>query len=61
MVLYACVAQVGLEGLGSPLYLDVIPRKVIVPGSLTPGATFTRTIVLENPTSAPANYSIEGE
>lgn len=52
------VLEVGLEGLGTPLALDAVPRLVSMPGSLTPGGMASRSVVLRNPTRAPAHYRI---
>ena len=57
---YVFVAsQVGLEGVGTHLELEVEPRRVVVPGRLTPGQEITRTVLLRNPSHAPASYSFE--
>eukprot|EP00798_Chlamydomonas_sp_ICE-L_P024309 gene24309-9913_t len=53
------VLEIGLEGMGSPLNLEVMPRRVIIPGSLTPSAVATQYITVKNPTRAPAVYEFE--
>jgi hypothetical protein len=50
--------QIGLEGLGAPLELNVAPRFIALPGAITPGAVVSRSIILSNPTRAPAHFNI---
>jgi hypothetical protein len=53
------VIQLGLEGLGAPLELDVCPRIVKVPGSLTTGAKASSWVTLRNTSRAPAHFTIK--
>ena len=53
------VIQIGLEGLGAPLDLDLCPRVVTVPGSLTHGAKANSWVTLRNSSRAPARYVIK--
>ena len=52
-----CVLEAGLEGLAAPLLLEMLPRVYKVPGTLTPGCTYSRPITLSNPSRAPAHFS----
>jgi len=54
------VLEVGLEGLGAPLELEVAPRRVMLPGTLTSGGTASRTVTLTNRSRAPAHFDIAG-
>ncbi|KAG1668832.1 hypothetical protein FOA52_004926 [Chlamydomonas sp. UWO 241] len=51
--------ELGLEGLGVPLHLDISPRSLVMPGTLTPGASASGTLSLINPTRAPARFRLE--
>lgn len=53
------VIQFGLKGLGAPLELDICPRVVTVPGSLTQGAKASSWVTLRNTSRAPAHFSIK--
>ncbi|MEW5301041.1 MAG: hypothetical protein WDW36_003924 [Sanguina aurantia] len=54
------VQEIGCEGLGSPLDLDVSPPLWVIPGSLTPGERRETPLQLANSSRAPAHFHVEG-
>jgi hypothetical protein len=54
------VLEVGLEGVGTFLDYDLTPKRVVVPGALTPGGEYSRSVTLTNRTRAPAEFKFDG-
>lgn len=54
------VLEVGMEGVGGLLELELAPRHIVVPGGMYPGALHSRTVTLTNPTRAPAQFDFAG-
>lgn len=48
-----------MEGLGAPLVVDAAPRILHLPGTLTTGSVASGSVTLQNPTHAPAHFSVE--
>ncbi|MEW5318142.1 MAG: hypothetical protein WDW38_009388 [Sanguina aurantia] len=54
------VQEIGCEGLGSRLDLEVSPPLWVIPGSLTPGERRKTPLQLTNKSRAPAHFHVEG-
>ncbi|KAJ9523120.1 hypothetical protein QJQ45_023889 [Haematococcus lacustris] len=55
------VLELGVEGVGAPLLYDLSPRRLVIPGNLTPGSECVRRVTLTNNSRAPARFKFEGQ